>query len=436
MLPIIIKNSVLLVKFIALLGLTLKPAPLQHLTNVADALIVASERRKKTLSALNRCLLEPPTDEYALADCFRESPWKAEGVRSKVLQFLVPCALQLAAKLKLDKVIFISLDDSLCEKDPGTKHLQAVAWHHDHNAQAKKQASYKNGSVYVLCRLQIGFIAFTVNWRLYLREKTVKQLNQGRAKTERLVFQSKLGLAQEMLSEIQPLLPADWLVYVLFDSWYASEELIRFIHGRGWQAIGGLKSNRKLNGKQLKQWFAEQRPTPASRLSVPVADEQRRSYWVYLLTGRLTGLSFNVCVLISRRHPGDKHPAYFFTTDRSLAPSRVLEKYGHRWGCEVDNFDLKVFLGLADYQLQKLAGILRWHAVVFLSLAYLQWRRVRLLAGARAGPVQTVPDVIALHRHEHLTAFIKAIAEATLQAGAVRPVLKRFLQPRPARAAT
>jgi hypothetical protein len=63
MLPMIIKNSVLLVKFIALLGLTLRPAPLQHLTNVADALVVASERRKKTLSALNRCLLEPPTDE-------------------------------------------------------------------------------------------------------------------------------------------------------------------------------------------------------------------------------------------------------------------------------------------------------------------------------------------------------------------------------------
>src|SRR3972149_993073 len=182
MLATIIKNSASLVKFISLLGLTLKAAPLQHLTNVADALIVASERRKKTLSALNRCFVEPPTDAYALADCFRESPWSAEDVRSRVLHFLMTYALRLAQRLKLDKVIFISLDDSLCEKDPATKHLQGVAWHHDHNAHAKKQASYKNGSVYVLCRIQIGFIEFTVNWRLYLREKTVKQLNQGRAK--------------------------------------------------------------------------------------------------------------------------------------------------------------------------------------------------------------------------------------------------------------
>ena len=85
MLATIIKNSVMLVKFIALLGLALKPAPLQHLTNVADGLIVGSARRKKTLSALNRHRLEPPTDEYALADCCRESPWQAEEVRAKVL---------------------------------------------------------------------------------------------------------------------------------------------------------------------------------------------------------------------------------------------------------------------------------------------------------------------------------------------------------------
>jgi hypothetical protein len=48
--------------------------------------------------------------------------------------------------------------------------------------------------------------------------------------------------------------------------------------------------------------------------------------------------------------------------------------------------------------------------------------------------VQSVPDVIALHQQEHLTGFVKAVAEAALQAGSVRSVLKRFLKP--ARAAT
>jgi len=336
----IIKNSVLLVKFIALLGLTLKPAPLQHLTDVADALVVAAERRKKTLSALNRCFVEPSTDEYALADCFRASPWQAEDVRTHVLCFLVRHALEVAQKLNLDKIIWLSLDDSLCEKDPGTKHVEGVDWHHDHNARTKKQARYKNGSVYVLLRLHIGWLEFTINWRVYLREQTVKALNKGRAKAERLRFRSKYELAQDMLAEVQPLLPqTGWTIYVLFDSWYSAYKLLRFIRCQGWQALGGLKANRNLNGQQLKPWFAKQRPTPAKRLSVPAADGKRQTYWVYVLRGRLERLPCEVCVLISLRHRGDKSPAYFFTTDLSLSPTQVLKEYGHRWGCEVDNFD-------------------------------------------------------------------------------------------------
>jgi hypothetical protein len=206
-LPIIVHQSVQLVKFIAVLGLTLKPAALQHVTNIADELVVASERRKKTLSALNRQQVEPPTDEYAVADCFRQSPWQAADVRQAVLVFLVKFALELARRLKLDHLIWISFDDSLCEKDPNTQQLEAVDWHHDHNARAKRQASYKKGSVYVLCRIQIGFIQFTINWRLYLREKTVRQINKGRARAERVQYVGKTDLALQMLAELQALLP-------------------------------------------------------------------------------------------------------------------------------------------------------------------------------------------------------------------------------------
>jgi hypothetical protein len=122
-----------------------------------------------------------------------------------------------------------------------------VDWHNDHNARAKRQASYKKGSVYVLCRIQIGFIQFTVNWRLYLREKTVRQINKGRARAERVQYVGKTDLALEMLAELQALLPADFKVYVLFDSWYSSHEIIGYIHQQGWHAIGGLKSNRTVN---------------------------------------------------------------------------------------------------------------------------------------------------------------------------------------------
>ena len=432
MLATIVHQSVELVKFIGALKLNLKRAPLQHVTNVADALVVASERRKKTLSALNRQQVAPPTDEFALADSFRQSPWRAEDVRQRVLLFLVKSAIDLARKLKLDKLIWVSFDDSLCEKDSATEALEAVDWHHDHNARGKRQASYKKGSVYILCRIHIGFIEFTVNWRLYLREKTVRQINKGRAPSERVKYFSKTDLALAMLAEIQPLLPNDFKVYVLFDSWYSSHEIIGYVHNQGWEAIGGLKSNRTLNAKQVKQLFKQQRPkTKPRRVRVTSADGKVKTYWVYVLVGRLSKLPFDVCVLISLRHPGDKSPAYFFCTDLSLTPRQILEGYGHRWSCEVDNFYLKVQLGLADYQMQKLEGILRWHAVVFLTLNYLQWRRVQVLAQPEPAYQPNLADIIETHRQEHIVEWVKQVAEYAIQTGSVKRVLQRFASPVP-----
>jgi hypothetical protein len=164
------------------------------------------------LAALHRELLDPPSDQYALADCFRASPWSAEQIRKQLLVYLVHLAVRLARLLQLEKVIFVSCDDSLCAKDPGTRYLQAVDWHHDHNASSKKRPVYRNGSVYLLCRVQIGFIQFTINWRLYLRRKTVRRLNRQRCGSQRLRYASKYTLAQQMLEELRPLLPEEFTV--------------------------------------------------------------------------------------------------------------------------------------------------------------------------------------------------------------------------------
>jgi len=440
MLAHIVSNSVELCKFIARLGLKLTNPQRRHVTNVADALIV-SDARRKTLSALHRELLDPPSDQYALADCFRESPWTAEEVRTRLLVYLVRLAVRLARLLHLEKIIFVSIDDSLCPKDAATRYLEAVDWHHDHNASTKKRPVYRNGSVYVLCRLQIGFIQFTVNWRLYLRRKTVRRLNGKRAKSQRLSYASKYTLARQMLEELQPLLPDDFTVYVLFDSWYTAAKLITFIYRQGWHVICALKSNRVLRRpaqpgqprvvkRQVRQWAKELRYTPYTRARVKAADDTVTTYLVRSLTGRLNRVPFDVCVLISKRTRRDKRPAYFLCTDLSLNAQTVLKCYLLRWPCEVDNWYLKQPLGLADYQMRKLEAIAKYHAVVFLALAYLQWRTVRIkLRDRTAQP--TPADVIHQHRQEHYRQLVEAVARMTLDVGAVEPVLEHFLHQSP-----
>jgi len=429
----IVTNSVDLVKFVFALGLTLSRPQKQHVLNLVDAFLVSDER--KTIANLNRQLVEAK-DDSSVAHTFRDSPWQAADIRSKVLVFLVRTAVELARTLGLAKVICLSIDDSLCVKDAATRHLEGVAWHHDHNASSKKQAAYKNGSVYLVCHLKIGFISFAINWRMYLREKTVRRLNRQRGPGKRLKFRSKYRLARQMLAEIAPLLPADFQVYILFDSWYSSAKLIKYCRRQQWHVIAGLKSNRCLNGKKLSQWNQDLRHTRYEQVSLPAADSSNKTYFVRSLTGRLNEVSFDVCVLISKRHPRSKSPAYFLCTDLSLSAQESLVWYQDRWPIEVDNFYLKTRLGLADYQMQRFEAIAKFHALVFLALAYLQYRLVQSLAAEKLAQqtpsstsLKSVADVIRLHRAEHEVILLKTVCHMALLHNSVSPVLDIFLRP-------
>lgn len=256
------------------------------------------------------------------------------------------------------------------------------------------------------------------------------------ANGQRLRFRSKYGLAREMLAEIAPLLPADFQVHILFDSWYSSAKLIKYCRRQNWHIITGLKSNRDLNGKQLSQWHKDLRPTRYERAPVPAADGSRTTYFVRPLQGRLNQVPFEVCVLISKRHPRSKSPAYFLCTDLSLSAQEALVWDRDRWPTEVDNFYLKTRLGLADYQLQAFEAIEKFHALGFLALAYLQYRLIQSLAlahqtglGRSHQQLRTLADVIRLHRAEHDTQLLKAACQLAMKHNSFAPVLTKFLRP-------
>ena len=427
MLTWIVAQSVELVKFISLLGLSLSIPQLRHVTNVADALITA-DGKHKTLRRLNATLHRPPTDEFALADCFRTSPWTGADLRTRVLSYLLRFTFELVRRLKLRKVIQFSFDDSFCVKDKDTRALEAVAWHHDHTASTKNRNVYHNGSVYVLCHVQIDWIEFTLNWRLYLRKDTVRRINRRRPADRRWKYQSKLDLVREMLTEIAPLLPPDFTVYIEFDSWYASAPLINWIRKQGWQVVGGLKANRQLDHQPLSQRRHALRNTPVELVTLQAQDGQATTYRVRSCTGRLNHVADPVRVFVSKRKRRDPHPAYFFCTDLTLSAQQVFELYQGRWRCEVDNWYLKEQLGLADYRVHSLEAILKYHAVVFLSLAYLQWRLVSRRA-SDATASETLADMIRLHRHEHLVGLVTAVAEAAKTRLSIKTVVKRFVRP-------
>jgi Transposase DDE domain len=422
LLKLIVHHAPKLLVFVCGLHLRLSKPQWQHVIRLADALIV-SDTRHKTIAGLYRLIVDAP-DASNGADSLRISPWTADDLRAPLRLFTVTDLVAYANETN-EWTLYVSLDDSLGEKDKDTRHLEAVAYHHDHTkSQGKKKPYYTNGTVHLEVRLQLGARSYAYDWRLYLREKTVRRLNRQRMPEYRLPFRKKTSLARDMLEGLQQLLPAGFQVYVLFDSWYAANGLLKFCRRQGWHVICAIKSNRKLDDKKLSQWPQALRHQRYQRVQLTATDQRPRTYLVRTRRGKLSKLPCEVCVLISQRHHRDQHPKYFLCTDLSLTAQQILPIYQKRWPIEVDNFYVKQHLGLADFRVQSYEATEKWFAIVFLALVFLQWRLNHALSKER---LRSLADVVRHHRYEHARTLLEAVCQEAVQLTDYLPVLHRFL---------
>ncbi len=421
MLTRILHNSPSLCTFLEQLGLALSQPQLQHVLNLADALLVCDST--KTLAELQRQFVEC-VDASNMADTLRIAPWCAGDLRQPVGTFLLREALAQALAAHTLAYIAVSIDDSITAKHKHTRHLEPVDWHYDHVESTPKRPRFKNGLAYVGCNVRIGETAFTFDVRPYLREKTVRRINRHRTADERIPFRSKLHLAREILATLQPLLPAAVPVYVLHDLWYASARLMKFTHRQGWQTITALKSNRKLDHQRLDQHSLALRHQRYEQVTVTATDGLETSYFTRTCTGHLEDLPFDLRVIDSKGHPRASRSAYFGCTDLSLETQAALQRYGHRWGCETDNVYLHTRLGLGDFRVRSYEAVDKWVAVVHLALAHAQWR----LLHERSPQLQNVADVLRRHRDEHTCDWLKGACQETLATGDLNAVLQRFLR--------
>jgi Transposase DDE domain len=422
LLKLIVHHAPKLLVFVCGLHLRLSKPQWQHVIRLADALIV-SDTRHKTIAGLYRLIVDAP-DASNGADSLRISPWTAEDLRAPLRLFTVTDLVAYATETN-EWTLYVSLDDSLGAKDKDTRHLEAVAYHHDHpKSQGKKNPYYTNGTVHLEVRLQLGTRSYAYDWRLYLREKTVRRLNRQRMPEHRLHFRKKTSLARDMLEGLQQLLPAGFQVYVLFDSWYAANGILKFCRRQGWHVICAIKSNRKFDDKKLSQWPQALRHQRYQRVQLTATDQRSRTYLVRTRRGKLSQLPCEVCVLISQRHHRDQHPKYFLCTDLSLTAQQILPIYQKRWPIEVDNFYVKQHLGLADFRVQSYEATEKWFAIVFLALVFLQWRLNHASSKER---LCSLADVVRHHRYEHARTFVEAVCQEALQLTDYLPVLQRFL---------
>lgn len=422
MLKQIVEIAPELVMFVSLLQLPLSAPQLRHVLQIADALITA--QGSKTLSALYRSIVDNPDPRNA-ADTFRLAPWSADDIRLPLRYLLVQLALNLVQALPKQPMIYLSIDDSLTEKDRHSTRLQWVDWNIDlKRSFPGRPPVFTKGTVYVLMRLHISTVSFTIDIRPYLREKTIRRLNRQRSHGDRLKFHSKIRLALMMLEDVQSLLPEDARVCLLMDSWYAAKSLLKWCAERDWQVICRLKSNRNLNGTQVQQHNQSLKNKRYDHVVVDAATSRPpKHYLVRSIVGRLSGMATAGRVFISKKHPRDTRPRYFYCSDVSLSATQALNIYHKRWSCEVVNWYLAELLGWADCRLWRAEAAEKYLMVLWLALAFLEYQQVMQF------PSSSLADIARFHRQRHARRLLERACQMAAEQGDLQLVLDTFIVP-------
>jgi len=413
----IVRRSVAIVTFIGLLGLTFSAPQLRHLQRLADLLVMAP--RRKTLAQLAAQELDG-VDPSNLADFFRISPWDDQDLRVHLLERILEYLKE--HNRGCQEPLYLLIDDSLANKDRATCKLEAVDWYFDHKCHHMVKASN-----HISLSLSWGKFYFPLLECLYLRQATVQKRNRKRSKNHQLLYKSKLELAQQMLEQVQPLLPPGVPVYVLFDSWYTSAKLVRWIRHQQWHVIAGIKSNRKLSGEKVSVLHRLSKGLPYEQVRLGLANGRTRTYWARPRYGRLRGVPDPVNVVISQKGPGRGAPRYFLCTDTHLTVQEILQRYQKRWAIETDYWQVKMQLGLGDYRLQSYEAIAKWYTVVYFVLAYLYWRKYEE-ERSHGGPI-SLSEILQATRQEHDREVLRQACTEVSQGTPIQDVLDRYLGP-------
>ena len=173
--------------------------------------------------------------------------------------------------------IVLSIDDSLVEKDKRAKHI----------AKGGKRLKTEGLSL-LTAVLSVDELTISLIPRLCFRREYCR-LHGGEyvAKTKKAKILLRHWLDQGLDSR---------MLICLFDSWYASKDLINFCQSRGLNYVFGIKSNRQLNGTRIDKYKTGIRYVKAEKLS-----HEDYDYYLCVRRGKLNGVKGVVSVLISKR---------------------------------------------------------------------------------------------------------------------------------------
>lgn len=280
-------------------------------------------------------------DGSNLNDSLRNCPKYFKYILKSSVEQSLYWILKKAKKLTQ---IFISIDDTLLSKSNKQKSLSYVFY-----CGHKKQS----GIQIIFMHLQVGKYDIVFAYRIY----------------DPNGMKSKHDLARELISELREYLKGFDNITLLADSWYAEEKLIKYVTVEcGWNWISGIKSNRTIDGKQVKKSFWWISNTEYEKIKIT-----KKTFMATSKSGYLSGFKDKGLFIVTKIKNKTNHTSqrYFYCSDPNTTVQKALDEYSNRWKIENDFWTLKEHLGIADFRFQGTDTVSSYLNVVVLTYIWL-----------------------------------------------------------------
>lgn len=288
-----------------------------------------------------------------------ESHWdeeKMEQLRYEDLNRRVRCYIENEKQHGRELKLYLAIDDTNNPKRGGQAF--SVSYQYSHLARGTILCQ-----CFVTAVLCVGDWCIPIAYKFYLREEDCKKTGQP--------FVSKTELARRIIAEFCP--PCRATTYVVVDSWYTCEALIKQTKKRGFIFVGGLMSNRGL--KLTEDESYTQVSSYASKLKANAYQTVTVGKQRYRLCGVKGSLHGGIRGKIIFSHPlgktGLRQTRYFFSTLEDASTSLIMEGYSKRWAVEVFHHKIKQMLGLSDGQCLSKQSIRRMLVMLMVAYSYL-----------------------------------------------------------------
>ena len=314
----------------------------KHFTRYLLGLITA---RKKNVEGISSNVLQAP-NRSNLTRFLIESVWDAEKAFKLALT-----RTYRRIDFKFGEIVYLIIDDTGTEKTG--KHIQGTGVFKNHNGD---HPFYFGHNIVKAIMVYRG-ISLPVGIRIYFKEEYCQK--------EGMPFKTKNQLAAELIGEFSP--PPGMKVVVLFDSWFLCPIVANAIRTKRWRYVSQLKSNRiiYLGAKKYNvSEFADIVREKFSLCDYRPRGKKDQPITVYQRVVRLNKLG-RVNLVLSR---DGKDDVKYLVTDLVSAPARlVVKRYDLRWNIECYFRDIKQHLGLGEYQMRSLHGIVRHLYIVMIA---------------------------------------------------------------------